>query len=747
MSIEKVSKYLNSDVRLSYFLITGDDQYQYAKEKMSEFGLKIVKVSDYCQNDDKLPDIDKLLGDIKVVGENKNDLKIAIIGLGEYLALRGSNEIKNILSYLKELNIGIAKVVLILRSVSVYVLKMQIDPRFDKRRYSIMDNIESNFSITQSTLTTDLDSTIGFKALLSRLENGESGNLIVNTSINIDNATIPVNKINNSYEAIKHVCPSFNLPRSCGEDKHWTALLADIKQLLGSFDKIFEHYALNDDLEANFYNRIIGLEYKNWLYFIALKIKVSNLSNSYLRFVLNNTSRFEDFKNKILNEIIDIQPNDKRFQKFYSDRKKLVSKFPESDIANFVINNRKDISTSIYRLTDNTRTEREEIIAWIAKNRIPSRLSEIYPALSAYLKQYVFNCGELSNLLTDYFEAYKRQKVSNTLEECFLRKVDYLAKNRIFNRLPTRNEIIDQLNKFDSFLYWIDALGAEYLAYISDLVHARGLSISIKIVRAELPTITSINRGFFDDWEGDKKRKIDDLDNVKHNETGGYNFEDNVMPIHLSKELEIIEKIIDKVATELALRHYKRFFILSDHGASRLAVLRRKEEMYETDTKGERSGRCCKLFEPYDLPFAAEENSYLVLADYGRFKGSRAANVEVHGGASLEEVVVPVIEITLKNSQITVELVEKSVTVDFRNGAAITLFSNVLLEKVSVVLNGKRYIATKTDDNHYKVLLPDVKRAGEYEMDLYTGDDLIDKIIFQAQGKSAKINDDFDELF
>ena len=260
----------------------------------------------------------------------------------------------------------------------------------------------------------------------------------------------------------------------------------------------------------------------------------------------------------------------------------------------------------------------------------------------------MFNCGDLSNLLTDYFEAYKRQKVSNTLEDDFLAKVEDFALNRKFNRLPTRNEIIDSLNKTETHLYWLDALGVEYLAFISDLARSRGLSLSIYIARSELPTTTSINRGFFDDWQGSRKEKSDELDDVKHSEAGGYNFENNELPIHLAKELDIIAKVVDKAATELALRHYKRFLIVSDHGASRLAVLRRKEEKYETDTKGEHSGRCCKLFEPYDLPFAAEENGYLVLADYGRFKGSRAANVEVHGGASLEEVVVPVIELTLK---------------------------------------------------------------------------------------------------
>jgi hypothetical protein len=211
--------------------------------------------------------------------------------------------------------------------------------------------------------------------------------------------------------------------------------------------------------------------------------------------------------------------------------------------------------------------------------------------------------------------------------------------------------------------------------------------------------------------------------------------------------LDIISAIIDKAATELALRHCKRFLIVSDHGASRLAVLRRKEEKYDTDTSGKHSGRCCKLFDPYDLPFAAEENGYLVLADYGRFKGSRAANVEVHGGASLEEVVVPVIELSLKDGNVTVKLVEETVTVDFRIGAEIKLFINSPVQDVSVVVNGKSYQAVPTDTNHYTVKLPDTKRANNYPADVYAGDNLIGKILIKAQGKSGKVNDAFDNLF
>jgi hypothetical protein len=219
------------------------------------------------------------------------------------------------------------------------------------------------------------------------------------------------------------------------------------------------------------------------------------------------------------------------------------------------------------------------------------------------------------------------------------------------------------------------------------------------------------------------------------------------LPIHLAKELDIITAMIDKAATELALRKCKRFLIVSDHGASRLAVLRRKEEKYDTDTTGEHSGRCCKLFQPYDLPFAAEENGYLVLADYGRFKGSRAANVEVHGGASLEEVVVPVIELSLKDGSVTVKLVDETVAVDFRTGTEIKLFFNSPVQEVSVVLSGKRYSASQIDANHYSVKLPDTKRAGDYSADVYAGDNLIGTIMIKAQGKSGKVNDAFDDLF
>lgn len=748
MRFEAVNKYLSSTVKTPFFLFVSDGQYASATDELSVLGLTFVKVSDFCGGDDKLPDIDGLLERIRTADVNTKDKKLVVVGLGEYLALRGNDETTSALSQLKDLSIGDAKVVLLLRGLASQVRVLQADPRFDDRRFSVVDKADCDLSFTLAAPSVGLSALTGLKALLSELENGRCGNIVVTTVVNLGNALFTVHRISNAYEGVKLTSLGFDLPRSCGSDARWAELLTELNHSNGSLDEVFEKNEVDGNLEDNFYGRIAGSDYSNWLYFIALKCKIATLTNGYLRFVLDKTSRFDDFKTSILNAIIEVPHTDKRFAVFYTERKALIEKFPESDVADFVVNNRRVESESVYKLTDGTKPEREEIIAWISRNGVFAGIEDIYPALAAYLKKYVFKCSELADLLTDYFDAYKRQKISNTLEPEFLAQVEKLAHGpRKFNRLSTRDEILDGLDKTDTLLYWLDALGVEYLALIEALIQERGLSVSIYVARAELPTITSTNRDFYDTWEDSMKEKNGELDDTKHSDAGGYNFVNNELPIHLAKELDIIEAVIDKAATQLALRQCRRFLIVSDHGASRLAVLRRKEEQYETDTKGEHSGRCCKLFQPYDLPFAAEENGYLVLADYGRFKGSRAANVEVHGGASLEEVVVPIIELTLKDGSVTVGLVDDIVTVDFRSGTAIRLFFNSPVEHVSVVLNGKSYPASQTDANHYDVMLPDTKRAGDYPADVYAGDDLIGKILIRAQGKSGKVNNTFDDLF
>ena len=181
MAIEAIKKYLSSNVKSPYFLVVGDGQYKGAKAKLSELGLAFVKVSDYCGGDDKLPDIDALLERLKLADVNASDNKLAVIGLGEYLALRGNPEAANMLSQLKDLNIGSAKVVLLLRGVATQIKGLQADPRFDRRRFGMFDHADCDLSVTLAAPAVGLPALQGIKALLRELENGISGNIVLNT--------------------------------------------------------------------------------------------------------------------------------------------------------------------------------------------------------------------------------------------------------------------------------------------------------------------------------------------------------------------------------------------------------------------------------------------------------------------------------------------------------------------------------------------------------------------------------------
>lgn len=81
------------------------------------------------------------------------------------------------------------------------------------------------------------------------------------------------------------------------------------------------------------------------------------------------------------------------------------------------------------------------------------------------------------------------------------------------------------------------------------------------------------------------------------------------------------------------------------------------ENKYKLNSVGEHAGRCCPINALDEKPTCAtEENGLWVLANYDRFSGGRLDSVEVYDGATLEEILVPVIEFSLKGTKAKVKL-------------------------------------------------------------------------------------------
>ena len=755
MLCEAVKSYLANAKGVPFFYAVGDENYNQILSELKQNSVIVDRISDFCPKDDKFPDIDDVIDYFRTLDTDYRQNKHVLIGLGEYLALRGSAFAEKILRRLDKTTLGTARVVLLLRCVTQQVNALQMDDNriVEQNRLYIEENAVSSVTVTCTSYFSQKDVAIGVKKLLHDLEDGLSRNIHAISALDFSQSLVPVSYIKTPFEAIQHVIPGVELTDSMGTTAQWEQFYQELLRCNGSLDKLFSRYDCADDFEEDIYEKCAGLEFKNWVFYISLKQNYDRIQNDYLAYVVANTDCYEDLRINLLTGIVHIPRSDGRFHNLYTERKKLVKGFPESEIAAFIRENQIDPMESIYRYTDNTKMEREAIISWVAQHGYIAEIEIIYPALAQYLGEYVFDCGGLSDELTKYFKQYRLMKVTNQITPEFLEQVEQNAQKLPYTHLETRDSAILRIpDKKDAFLYWIDALGVEYLSYIAILAKKKGLSIHVDIAYVELPTITSINKGFFEKWAGSKKEKEPRLDEIKHKEEGGYFYRPGQAPVHLASELEVIRKSIERAATELAMHTCKTFVIASDHGASRLAVIHHQEEKYDTDTKGEHSGRCCKEFADADLPQAICENGYLVLADYGRFKNSRAANVEVHGGASLEEVIVPIITLSLKKQcDLIIELLNADeVYCDRRLGTTIQLYISDAdnTQSISVVIDEKRYAAKGSDKTHYEVNLYDMRRAKKnVSAAIYDGDDLIGTVHFDIKGKMATVNNDFDDLF
>jgi hypothetical protein len=751
MLCREISRYLDSIRGLPFFYFVGDEDYLSALEELKQIGLKVLRVSEFCNKDDKFPDIDSIVDCLHTLDIDYTDNKFVVIGLGEYLALKGQEEARQVLRRLKNTTLGNARVVLLLRGVVAQGNDLVIeDARLTARELvCFSEHTNSNITVENNKLKPVNELKPGIKYLLQRLEKGESDKVQMNSKLDFGNSSVPIIEISNAYTALVKTYPGIGLWKNLGNEEQWNALW---DMHVCNPDKLEQGLSEYLDYEQDIYKHILQNDFKTWFYFLNLKLHKKCIKNHYLSYVVGCSESFDKLKENILIEITRVSHTDREFIKLYEDRKKLVKSFPESEIAIFVNENKVEPDEEIYKYTDNTVLEKREIISWVSKNGWNNCVAEIYPALGMYLEKYFFNCGSVSTSLTEYFNIYKQMKIENRITDEFMMLVCKHAKEYTYTKLQTRDSAINKITEKNStYLYWIDALGVEYLSYFVELAKERGLSIEIDIARADLPTITSANRGFYENWTGLLKYKEEALDDAKHKEKGGFFYTENQEPVHLVKELEIIEKTLDVAKTSLAMHECRKFVIASDHGASRLAVIRRDEKKHPTDTQGEHSGRCCRAYDEADMEYVIEENGYFVRSDYGRYKGSRSANVEVHGGASLEEIVVPIITLKLKtDALIDIRVInETALFADRHMGTTIELYISVVENQndISVVIEGNKYKATVKDKTHYIVAATEIKRQKECSAEVFDGNSLIGKIELKIKGRTASVNTDFDDLF
>ena len=134
-----------------------------------------------------------------------------------------------------------------------------------------------------------------------------------------------------------------------------------------------------------------------------------------------------------------------------------------------------------------------------------------------------------------------------------------------------------------------------------------------------------------------------------------------------------------------------------------------------------------------EIPFATYEDGFAVLANYERFKGGRKADVEAHGGASLEETVVPVITLTAKSKQQRIVFVEDVVTCSPKDGTSIMLYANPAVAEPRLVVLGRSYTGDFAGDKrNVRFVMKDIRRKGRYEAEIYDGNKKLTVLAFET---------------
>lgn len=305
-------------------------------------------------------------------------------------------------------------------------------------------------------------------------------------------------------------------------------------------------------------------------------------------------------------------------------------------------------------LSGSTPAERKYILhmvgQWLQQDvsqvRSSPELQAVYPQLQAYLSPL---SDSVDPVLDAYIADYKIHKLANTLPDdaSFFRGIQP-------DILPYRFAVLHQNIGEQTAILWIDAMGYEYLSLLLYALEAcdNGHVQSVALTQASLPTETKYN----EQWKqmSIHHEKLDKLDTLAHRGV----VDDPDYYTCIEEQLQFFGKVSDTVHN--LLQSYHRVIITGDHGTSRLAARSFHTKDGLPAPKGAvvfSHGRYCSvetvpsvLYESLQEVTDAAGHTYLVFRSYDHFTiGGFAAGAEtygeIHGGATPEEMIVPVVVI------------------------------------------------------------------------------------------------------
>lgn len=372
-------------------------------------------------------------------------------------------------------------------------------------------------------------------------------------------------------------------------------------------------------------------------------------STSYLAYVVNNpNATTKNFLTFYVCEALN-HLQDSNVEELAEERKRGLEEIGISlvagELATFIKESKVfPIEQVAPWLNCQTLMEKHELVRRIIEMEaweVPASVLKSYPLLADYMQPYEFCSIELN----EYFSEYRRQKLKNYVTPEFCEKAKNVSVEAF--GITSRDCILQTYaNDPNTALLVVDALGAEYIPLILALAKKNSLDVETSLVAySKLPTSTQFNSIA---WPKERRlQEIKVLDNIIHNGAEPHTVkpvEENFVAL-----LEVFEtKILMEVAKAMTI--YSCVILTADHGATRLAACAYQQGLIETLPVSEKSVvddwryvTSIPKATPNEDLIENLSGTHWCVKGYNRLPKKGGKPHEMHGGATYEEMLVPVI--------------------------------------------------------------------------------------------------------
>ncbi|MGB9977608.1 BREX-4 system phosphatase PglZ [Thermovenabulum sp.] len=724
-----------------FILINGSKTWEEFLFKMKYEVDKTIKLSEFCYDQDLFPDITLL--EEKLKNESNVTKKILLIPVGEYLRLDSksyffhtiaewpSNKVRRIyipilgaddFFFNKINNIGRYRAK---ELPEIYYLsgegetKVIIAPFSKKiKDYQCVQGIKNYLQLWEEKSEENIWLTTQFAPYLKAEQNNKYFHLYI---------------FNSSYDYIKNNLKLENLEKTWGTEKEWDWLAENIKED-DNLDILAARLLKIADYDENLLFSLWKEFNQNERWLLWLWNKIRSLKGTYLNYVNKINKEFNNFYFDVVMTIFNISKSEKSI-KIIKERKELLKKLNVTFLPNIFwdyYNKLNDPIEKISVLTDITEKEKEEIINNLReillnknylnlKNEWYKLIEILYPELIWYLEQ--INMGD--DFADEYFYNYKYCRIKDKADENLKNLIKKWAYEKILWKYHSRYELIEKYRKMGAKIFWIDAMGVEWISLLIKLIESRcDCRSEIFLAKSCLPTITEVNQ----EWKDDEKVERS-LDDIAHHYT--YEF-----PKSFIKFINAIKEISENIITLIS--NYDLVVVTSDHGLTRFAGTEDIKINIPKGSEVKPPGRFAEIVE--ETNFEKNDswiiyNNKIILLDHSKFKTSGSISGEVHGGASPEEFLVPVLVFSKKDNskklemKIEYQLISDKVKLNHKNEGSLMIKLNNHVNNLELKILGE-LIKGYTKDGYIWIFNINNFEAGKYEGTLYVNKSKIGQLKF-----------------